>query len=153
MGAWAIAGRQVTFWQTRKMPDSCCAFGCSNWRKPGGNLSFYHIPFGNNEEMTFLFVLSGKINSVHITTQNHTKSNWYRGVWLPLQEMAEISQENVHSSSTFWNKETRTDDKNFDITQNRNQADARQYLLRDRWQTDFFFAHWDLADIVNILVI
>ena len=37
--------------------------------------------------------------------------------------------------------EFESDDENCDITQNRNQADARRYPLRHRRQTDLFFAH------------
>ena len=49
-GTCAIAGRQHSLWQTINMPEATCAFGCSNRRKPRGNLSFYRISFGNNEQ-------------------------------------------------------------------------------------------------------
>ncbi|XP_057297635.1 uncharacterized protein LOC130628667 [Hydractinia symbiolongicarpus] len=50
--ACALGGRIVAlvWWRRQKMPDSCCAVGCSNKRKKGGKLKFYCIPFGHNEE-------------------------------------------------------------------------------------------------------
>ena len=32
------------------MPDSCCAYGCTNRREEKGDLTFYAIPRGNKEE-------------------------------------------------------------------------------------------------------
>ena len=33
-----------------KMPDSCCAVGCSNRRSKGSTLKFYRIPFGSDDK-------------------------------------------------------------------------------------------------------
>ena len=33
-----------------KMPDFCCAYGCSNKRTGNCQLSFYRIPFGTDKE-------------------------------------------------------------------------------------------------------
>ena len=32
------------------MPDSCCAYGCTNRKEENGDLAFYAIPRGNKEE-------------------------------------------------------------------------------------------------------
>ena len=38
-------------WYHRKtMPDSCCAYGCTNRREDNGDRAFYRFPRGKKEE-------------------------------------------------------------------------------------------------------
>ena len=73
------------------MPDSCCAYGCTNRREENGDRAFYRFPRGKKEEQQELREKSGF---------KHTKRNWSEQ-HVNVHHLGRISLSNIWEESLF----------------------------------------------------